>query len=135
MASMSGVNAPHEVSLLIDFRPVWDAYVRLWDGDIPLDNQRPNAHWQGRIEVVDISTRHAVLTPYLCDFDAYFWLCHVLDSHKRCRVAPKQPSQSGFSITGIQCLQLTGSSLEIWHAISIFNHDKCVRPADPWLWI
>lgn len=132
---MSGVNAPHEVSLLIDFRPVWDAYVRLWDGDISLDNQRPNVYWQGCIQINCDPKRHAVLTPYLCDFDAYFWLCHVLHSHKRCRVAPKQPSQSGFSITGIQCLQLTGSSLEIWHAISIFKYDNCVRPADPWLWI
>ena len=135
MASLSGVNAPHEVSLFIDFRPVWDADIRLWDGDIPLDNQWLNAYWQGRIQIYCDPKRHAVLTPYLCDFDAYLWLCYFLDSHKRCRVAPKQPSQFGVSITGIQCLQLTASSLEIWHAISIFNHDNCVRPAGPWLWI
>lgn len=82
MASMSGVNAPHEVSLLIDFRPVWDAYVRLWDGDIPLDNQRPNAHWQGCIEVVDISKRSTGTPPHHdCSYH-HLWICNLLDGSK-----------------------------------------------------
>ena len=82
MASMSGVNAPHEVSLLIDFRPVWDADIRLWDGDIPLDNQRPNVCRPWRISNVDSAERSTGAPPHHdCPFH-HLWFCDVLDSSK-----------------------------------------------------
>ena len=79
MASLSGASAPHEVSLFIDFRPVWDADIRVWDGDIPLDNQRPNAHWQGRIPDVDSSKRSPDAPPHHDCSVHFLWICNLLD--------------------------------------------------------
>jgi len=53
MAFLSGVNAPREISFLVNFRPVWDPDVRVWDGDIPLDHHRANACRPWRIPDVD----------------------------------------------------------------------------------
>ena len=82
MASSSGVNAPHEVSLLIDFRPVWDTDIWLRVGDIPLDDQRPNVCRPWLIPDVDSAERSACdASHHDCPFH-HLWFCDVLDSSK-----------------------------------------------------
>lgn len=79
MASLSGVTAPHEVSLFIDFRPVWDADMRLWDGDIPLDHQRLNVCRPRRIEDIDSSKRSTGAPPHHDCSVHRLWICNLLD--------------------------------------------------------
>ena len=82
MAFLSGVNRPHEISLLIDFCLVWDTYVRVRVGDIPLDNHRANVCRPWRIPDVDIAERSACDASHNgCAFH-HLWFCDVLDSSK-----------------------------------------------------
>lgn len=65
MASLSGVNAPHEVSLFIDFCLVWDTYVRVRVGNLPPYSHRDNACRAWRIPDVDSAKRSPGAPPIL----------------------------------------------------------------------
>lgn len=83
MASLSGVNALHEIPLLIDFRVVWNTDVRMRVGDLPPDNHGANVCRPWRIPDVNITERSACDASRHGSAFHHFCLCHILVGNKR----------------------------------------------------